>query len=238
MGPGALPASIAQHERRSRRQALRSSGARASCPPRPSHRRGRPPPPRHCAPPRPACRRRSCGLVQHQHALDVAQQRGHGVLVQITVRVRSSRRRRINCAMLDLARSGRGHLVEQQQQGRVASAMPISSRRCWLGVIAAAGNAACAARPIRFRTLVRPSAARSRCAAAPELQTEIDVGRHAQLGEYARRLEGACDALLCEAVRPGAGEACAGGEQFARCRLDHARQRIEEGRLAPRRSGR
>ena len=68
--------------------------------------------------------------------------------------------------------------------------------------------------------------------AAGEAQAEGDVRRHAQRGEDARRLEGAGDAVLGEAVRRRAGEALAEGEQLARGRRHHAGEGVEEGGLA------
>ena len=202
----------------------------------PSRRRGRPRPPPDCAPPRPACRRRSCGpRAARSPARPASASVVTACSIQITVRSSSSRRRCTSRAIASISLSTRPAATSSSSstRGRVASAMPISSRRCCDGVIAAAGSAACASSPSRARMLASSCSSAGAGAPAPgEAQAEGDVRRHAQRGEDPRRLEGAGDAVLREAVRRRAGEALAEREQLARGRRHHAREGVEEGGLA------
>jgi hypothetical protein len=137
---------------------------------------------------------------------------------------------------LGLGQAG-GHLVQQQQRGRVASAMPISSSRCCDGVMARGRQVRLRRqadqRPgcwPRQRSSQGPTAS---CAPRPgKLQAEVDVGRHAHVGKHARRLEGAREAAGGKAVRPLARQACPIRDQLARSGHLHARDGVEEGRLA------
>ena len=128
-----------------------------------------------------------------------------------------------------------GHLVEQQQLGRGqrhADLQQALLRR----VIAAGGNAASAARPSDpgFQDAGRSPSAAGHCVAAGELHAKALFAATVQLGEYARRLEGACDAPL----PAWCGAACAGQvEPPAKRRRPMSApitpdMRVEEGGLA------
>ena len=174
-------------------------------------------------------------LVQHEHALDGAQQRRTACSIQITARPSSSRRRRISRAIAStsLSVSPAATSSSSSTRGRVASAMPISSRRCRAGVIARRPAASAtraeteAARGCAPRPSAAPAPAR---ASAGELQAEATLPATVMPA----KTRGVWKVRAMPRARTGAAGAgqAPPTEQLARRRRHHAGQRVEEGGLA------